>query len=375
VKQINIFVKNPSVTLQLFDKWVAYRQSLSPDYKSDIDITFEKNYQPGCLNIWFDTMPDSIDDRSLEFDVIFLCNTGEPTSVSTPSICQMSTLDKVYLCADGYVSKNHILYDKIVWHPHDPLKCNNYFFRPFYPQFYTLNNRQNKHHKKGMAGINGSNRTWRHYFWNLLKTKIPDFPVRNNFSNVSKTTDSFWESEHDTIFRDFVNNLYNNDNSSSNRQYYDDSIAIGINQKFGKIPPGYFFLDMYFEKQCIIFPETTWQNNELCLTEKGLKCFSTRTLPFPIGGSNINHLYNELGFYTAWNLLPVEHQMYDTIEDHQQRYLAQINAISWLWDNQAVLETNLAKDLIEKNFINCLSNVVDYKVIDKFDRWMIENFL
>jgi hypothetical protein len=134
----------------------------------------------------------------------------------------------------------------------------------------------------------------------------------------------------------------------------------GIDGKFGQWPPGYMLMPLYFEHSCVIFPESTWQNDELAITEKILKCFFAGAIPWPIGGSNLNHLYNHAGFQTAWNLLPAEHQAFDAERNHFRRYHAVVDAIKWLEKNPEVMYTEQARNMIALNrhrFLTCHSAV------------------
>jgi len=372
---INITCKRESIGLQLFDKWYAYRQSLdSKNYKSDIAITFHSSPVQGAINIWFEYMPTSIDQKMFDYDLIFLCNGGEPLTVSNHTIVELASLDQVYLVADGYVTEDHPMYNKIIWHPHDPLNCNDYWSRSFYPQLY--NNHANTTRKKigNIHAINGANRSHRNYFFSLLKDQVPEIQITGTYSStLGQTQNAFWESNEDTVFRLFVNEQYQDKfNKPSKSSYYSSSIGIGVNEKFGTVPPGYFILNEYFDYQCMVFPETTWQNNELTLTEKGLKCFYSQCLPMPVGGSNVNRLYNSLGYYTAWNLLPSQLQVYDSNKNHQERCQQQIAALAWLSKNTDVFASPESIEMKRINRNNFLSNFVDVSAVKKFDRQFFE---
>ena len=109
-------------------------------------------------------------------------------------------------------------------------------------------------------------------------------------------------------------------------------------------------IDEYFTYSCVIFPETSWLNNQLFLTEKVVKCFVAKTIPWPVSGANINLLYNNLGFKTAWNLLPRDLQIFDAEPDHVKRTNLCLKAIEWLNHNMEILESDLAKSIVKNNF-------------------------
>jgi hypothetical protein len=356
------------VSLQLFDKWYAFRQSLdTADYNANVLVTYSNKPIKGFLNIWFECMPETIKPEMHDYDLIFLCNTGEPlANAMTQPMIDLASKPNVYIIADGYLAKDHVMFDKIIWHPHDPLNCLNYWTRSFYPQFY--NNLAHINQRKGyMCAVNGTNRSWRHYFFTLLQQSIPTLQVKNSYNAlIQESRQAAWETEQDKEFRSWVNNTYGAHKYISD-SYYNDIINVGIDKKFGGILPGYFILKQYFDYYCIIFPESTWQNDELCLSEKALKCFYTGCLPMPVGGRNVNKLYNSLGYNTAWNLLPESLQIYDSIQDHRERYQQQLLAIQWLYANPDVWHTDDATRMIMLNQHNFLHNRTEHIVVDKFN--------
>jgi hypothetical protein len=207
------------------------------------------------------------------------------------------------------------------------------------------------------VAIDGSMRANRYYFLNLLRAEVPTIP---QISKIGKTIHRLnhaqWESNEDAQFREWVNEQYQDHSEPTPDSYYDTSPVIGIDAEFGKMPPGYFILPEYFTNSCIVFPESTWQNDELAITEKALKCFYAGSLPFPIGGSNINQLYNDLGFFTAWNLLPDDLKLFDQQTDHVKRYTQACTAINWLNKNCSVFETDQFNMMVAQNRINFLIN-------------------
>jgi hypothetical protein len=179
-------------------------------------------------------------------------------------------------------------------------------------------------------------------------------------TTIHKLGDSQWESVEDTKFRDWVNFQYQDASIPEPDQYYNKRVTFGIDGKFGNIAPGYFVLPEYFEYACVVFPEATWQNNELAITEKAIKCFYAGSLPFPIGGANVNQLYNDIGFYTAWNLLPDELKLFDQTADHILRYQQAVDAINWLDTNRSVFERQQFKDMTNQNRSKFLTCDCDY---------------
>jgi hypothetical protein len=205
------------------------------------------------------------------------------------------------------------------------------------------------------VAINGTPRTNRYYFFKLLQSKVSAIRQYSNLGNIiHRLNHAHWESIHDKQFREYINDQYIESESAS-EIYHDNSHVIGINGEFGKVHPGYFIMPEYFTNSCVIFPESSWQNNELSVTEKALKCFYAGSLPLPIGGANVNQLYNNIGFYTAWNLLPDNLKLFDQIEDHIARHQMCVDAINWLQENRSIFKTDKFSELTTKNKFNFLT--------------------
>ena len=375
--KINITTRATSPGTQIFDILYAYRQSLNNQqglaskYSSDWLITIGEVDTTADLNILFDHMPDTSTDLD-SYDLVFLCNNGEPLRVATPCIAELVKLDKVYLVANSYLDQSHPLFNKVIWFTHNFNTCKDYWTRYFYPQRFE-NLQRSKHARLGnIIAINGLNRANRHHFFKMLKEQCPELPMICNIGEtVTKLLDSQWESVEDQQFRDSVNNHYVNKIPSARQvsdNYYSNIITVGINNKFGDIPPGYFIMPAYFEYACVVFPETTWQNNDLAITEKALKCFYARSLPFPIGGARTNQLYNELEFFTAWNLLPEELKQFDNVLDHNQRYHLAAQAVDWLYKNPQVFQSDLAKTMVEHNRNNFIDGKYDLIVAQSLEK-------
>ena len=375
---INVQVSNTSVSLQIFDALYAYRQHLHCDnsYESDWQINFSDFNENADINILFDSMPsDDIPNEYIKkFDLIFVSNASEPLWVSTDAMHKVQDFDNVYYVVESILSKTHLLYDKVISSVADASNTNDYFTGKFYPHFYeNYKNASTIKKEPTIIAINGQNRTWRHHFFNKIKDNT-NVNIFNSIyaSEVANTDHSHWETAEDTTFRCMLESKYRDEidvwvDETDGRQqsYYDTQLNVGINAKFGKIPPGYSILPIYFVNSCVIYPETAWQNDELTITEKTLKCFYAKSLPFAFGGSNINTLLNENNFYTAWNLLPTHLQQFDFIKDHEERYTAMIDAIRWLNENPDVFLSNEFSDLVGSNLIQAVTGGIDVRTVKR----------
>ena len=360
--KINITVKTDSVGMQIFDTLYAFLQSLNSDnYRAPIEITVNAPYQFNDLNILYDNLPINCLEYDLaKYDFVFFCNNVESLQVATKTMCDYIDQNNVYLLTNSYLTKSHPLYHKVIWFPINIMMCRDYWTRHFYPQYHENIKNRSIDRKEELIAINGSVRTNRHHFFNLLRHQIPSILQLSQIgTTIHKLNDALWESAEDAQFRNWANEKYQDISIPQPDQYYDSSPTIGIDGKFGSIPPGYFVMPEYFEYSCVIFPESAWQNNELAITEKALKCFYAGSLPFPIGGSNLNQLYNDIGFYTAWNLLPDTFKDFDQIADHAVRYQQAVAAIEWLNSNRSIFKSDWAISIIDQNRSNFLTCVCD----------------
>jgi hypothetical protein len=357
MKKINVKIQSQDDlthnSLQIWDFFYSYRQYLNRhnNYDSDVDIRISSDIEieADALNVGWYHMPNNITGSEC-FDLIIVDANQHHFEVSTECMYNaVKNNPKCFYVTGSYVDKNHELYNKLII---TPMTFNtlSYFVRPFYPQYYEKDMLRHPN-QKNILYINGQNRSNRQYFIELLQQHVDNIDIKNSLTpltSVEKLLDSFFETDEDSQFREFVNSKVRCSNSSFADYYYSNSIKIGVEQKFGAIPPGYFMLDEYYQYQCIVFPETTWLNNEIFVTEKTIKCCIAECIPFPVGGANTHKLYNQLGYFTAWNLLPDELRSFDNELDHIIRYQQQVEAVAWLTEQQ-LWQTSAAQDIIKHN--------------------------
>lgn len=355
-----------SSSLQVFDYYYAYNQSRNKhnNYRADCEIKIGKNMsvEAGAINIGFYHMPkDPV--NSDKFDFLIVDGGQHHLEVCTPEMYRAFVeLENCYFLTAALVVDGYPGADKLLPFPFTQI-TRDFLTRPFYPQYYDRGNQKIENSRQNMIYINGQNRPQRQYMMDLLESTVGTAMTirQNNYTTASKLNDSFFETRQDTQFREFVNNYCaNQDNVDQETQgYYDRSIQIGIDQKFGRSPPGFFVIDEYLAYHCVIFPETTWLNDEVWITEKLLKCAITKSIPWPIAGSNTDVLYNQLGFKTAWNLLPEQLQSYNYEKDHIARYRMCAEAINWMAQHPEILVSAQAQDLVEHNYNYFFSNTIE----------------
>ena len=346
------------ISMQMFDAWYAYKQSQSSanDMSIDVEFNISENIVPGHTNILMTTMSTSVPSNIDDFDLIFFTNVLESCSISTDTVVNNMFRENAYFINGSTVLPTHNWASKFYNPQLNVVILKDFLTRQFYPQYYNAFQDRTKDRTCTMTFINGANRAHRYYFHRLLDEGCPEVHQRSSLGTmVHETDDAYFESDDDSKFRIWVNEYAVDKivrNIDTDYLYYENSIPVGINSKFGKVALGMFLLPEYWNSHCVIFPESSWVNNSLHITEKSVKCFFAECFPWPVAGSNINKIYNTLGFYTAWNLLPSELQKFDSITDHCTRYQMQITAIKWLYNNTSVFNTKEAKDMLRSNYLN-----------------------
>jgi len=367
----------------ILDAWHAYQQHLldAPHkYRLGIEyrlthevVKFTKHdYNLSILLLYAHSVLDQNLNHEVfaQYDLVLICNGGEPLLVGNPLVREFIQQEpNVYLIANSYLQPGHSMFDKTIWFPHNVQLCRDYWTRHYYPQYFDNQAFSKLARNNTLYFINGANRAHRHFFIELCQQKQLEIPIQSSMgSKIIEIGDSQWESQHDRAFREALNTRYETVfPEMSDNTYYDNSVQVGIQQRFGEIATGYFLLPLYFENHCVVFPETGWQNNELNITEKSLKCFYAGSLPFPISGANVNKLYNSVGFYTAWNLLPTHLQSFDSELDHEVRYRATVECLKWVEQNPQIFHSNQFLEMTSANKINFLNCHCDSESTKNFD--------
>lgn len=367
---INFCIKTQGHSHEIVDALYGYYQSQDHDNRSWIDFRFSQLIDTTAdLNIYLDYMPDKDIDLS-RFDAVIYSNGCEPLSVGTQIMHDRLADRNVFLACNSYLSSDHQMINQVIWFPANILVLRDLWCRYFNLTFYQAHYMKSTVQRdQGLILINGRVDSWRHHLAIKIREVCPEIAQKSSISDhVHETCDSFFESPEDSKFRETVNTLYENlivRNASTT--YYDNSISLGVDDRFGTWPPGYFIIPEYYKYHCVIFPESAWQNDEVAITEKILKCFYAGCFPWPVGGSNINRMYNEIGFYTAWNLLPDHLKIFDSEKDHMKRYDLMTEAIAWLSKNQHVMVDSRAQEMLQSNLIHFLTCGPEIIGIKKFD--------
>ena len=357
----------PCIGLMAFE---ILRASLWNDKKIKVEISALDPTLP-CDGILISNKVKFDFDQFKHADKIFFCNADEPLSVANDQIKFGLETSNAWMICNAFVTDDHPLVEKVIGRSNDLMITRQFWTNSLFPLWHDNQKNQSIAKSRNFWAINGENRSWRHHVFTSLRSVIPDLDFHSVISQViHETNDSWWESEQDLYFRYNVNETYPITRNHSTT-YYDNSIkiaitapTIGLPQEC-LIPLGYSIMPQYWQSKCVIFPESGWQNGELNVTEKIAKCFFARCLPFPIGGSKINQLYKQLGFWTAWNLLPNEMQIYDDELDHFKRHNLTVMAIKYLYDHPDLLDSDQAKFMISENYVNFLTDKSDLLAVNQ----------
>ena len=360
--KIGINWTQETVALQTLDYVQSYLQHLERD----------RGYQ-ACHEI---VMPAAGDEdrqfliahiegvRAVEphkYHAVFVTNGSDPTNVADDACKQLiNDHQNVYWIGNSFFHPDHVLHDRAVWYAHNINYCHDVWTRSFYPQWFDHHvkvNAPGQVRDRDIVVIAGANRAWRHHALLEIKKHLPEIDSLhdiNEHNDVYESEQGLWESPQDVAFREWVNSQYPVKTEPMMPYRDTNFIYFGINRKFGYAPPAYVILDHYYQYRMVVVPESSCYNHELSISEKTLKCFFAGALPFPLAGSHVNQLYNRMGYFTAWNLLPQELQLFDSELDHRRRFQQAAEAVAWINDHAEVLQSQPAQVFIAQNMLRFL---------------------
>lgn len=331
----------------------AYQQNLQSNYNTDLEFSWNlDNADKTVLFLGFD---DDLGNRNLDdYDLIFLCNTGESLSQACTNFIAgtLTSYKNSYLFANSFLRSDHACFNSTIWWSHSVPNTKRAWLDSRYPGFYEHKRFEKlEQRNKGIIFINGENRSWRHHALQEILALEPQLDFYSNITEQNIVVDtivSMYESVDDKLFREFVNDIYPVKRYYRNT-YYDKTIKIGY-QDLGEIVLGWKLMKEYYQYTVVAFPELSWLNHEVAVTEKIFKCCLAGSIPFPIGGAGIHQLYDNLGITTAWHLLPAELQTFDNTDNHIIRYKQIAQAVSWLSNNIDKLDKEQLESIRLNNY-------------------------
>ena len=350
--------KSDYVGLEIFDYLLAYSQWHS-DYNHTLDIELG-DPTPQAFNIAFVSMPQTALHDLDHFDIVILDNADEAFGRGTEHLYHaLFQFDNSYLACNSILHPEHPQYAKlnpriitsmICWHQH-----RRTYIDPVYAPSYEFN--MEAHNVGSLVYINGRNRSWRECITQLLQQHAPEVPHHNIINNsvVSETKFSWHEDQYDTAMRIQCNDsLVNQKHNNLPPDQRWPALPAGVRSRFGEVEFHDRFFDAFRHNAVIVYPESTWQNNVLSLTEKSLRCFLHQRWAMPFGGANIHALFRNQGFETAWSLLPKGLQQFDQCLDHKQRWQQQAQAVQWLAEHPEVFDSDHARNVLLQNKAQCI---------------------
>jgi len=364
---------NPDVTsLQLFDWYYAYTQFKNKhnDYKTNLSIKIGPDLpmDQDAINIGFYNLPKHPVEHE-KFDLVILdANQHHLEFVNQEMYNAFINYNNCYLLSGVWVDPTYPRADKIITLSFFIMN-RDFYVRPFYPQYFDRQMARNRP-RQNLIFINGQPKPNRQFMAGLVESVCgPLVTVKKDAYRGQLNVNPCWfETPEDTEFREYFSDpavvKYSN---MLGKNFYTNSVMIGIDKKFGAVAPGYFLIDEYWDYSCVIFPDTTWLNDEVFVTEKISKCAVSRSIPWPIGGANMDVLYDQIGFKTAWHLLPDHLKSYTYEKDHVKRYRMCAEAIKWLAEHPEKLIDTQALEIIEHNYNFFFNNTLDATGPIKFD--------
>lgn len=334
--------------LEVFDYLMGYWQYVT-DYQITPSIKFDLP-AADSYNILFLSLPERLPHNLDQYDLVLLDNTDEPFGRGTDAMLEiMNQAPHARLLCNAILPRDHAWHNRIVstcimWELH-----RRYYTMSAYPQRYEF---INSNPPQGIVYINGKNRSVREHLSTVIQHYAPSVVHHNDVhqGTIFDTEVNFAESSQDTEFRIWADQTYSNNQYNNNPpELRWPPLPAGINGRFGATLWEDRFLDVFRNNQIIVYPETTWTNQQLSLNEKSLKCFLHQRLPMMVGGAATHRMYNDIGFCTAWNLLPPEYQEFDSVLDHRERYIKQAQAIDWLSKNLDIYHSDRAQTMLINN--------------------------
>ena len=343
---------------EIFDLLVAEWQWRS-DYQHTPDIQFSAP-QHNTVNLLFLSMPDAVPSNIDDYDLVILDNADEAFGRGTEVMYEiLYRYQHSYLACNSVLHHSHPRYQQLNSRLITTMLHWNYHRRTYIePMFAPSREYQSLLPLPGsMIYINGRNRSWRQYITGLLEKNVPRLAHHDQLHNQSASETKFaWhEDSFDTDARIHFNDHYANNklNLDPPEQRW-PALPSGVNGRFGQVE----FYDRFFtefrQHSVIVYPESTWQNNVVSLNEKSLRCFLHQRWAMPFGGCNMHALFRDLGFETAWCLLPKELAKFDQCQSHMERWQQQCVALNWLLDHPQVFQSDFAQKTLLNNRAQCI---------------------
>jgi len=292
------------------------------------------------------------EDRPPGFDYYFVENAGHPLQVmgNAKKFIDQGSAD---LLIGSFLHANHELYNRTLSFPEDFVNCNTWYTNPNY---FTSNLFKTKQKKHNLTFITGKNRSVRQYLTEELSKHCN--VVIDKDTNIVKTQCNSFASDEDNYFVNYCNDRYNAVSAkladTSKKHELEQVIRFGKDGKFGKSTLGYCPLEEYFTSKCIVYPETTFYNWELLITEKTWKCIKANTHWIMFSGAGSYEIMRELGFRSIVELCPDRINNFDSETDHICRIQKIAECCNYLqtMDSLNIFDSSEAQNILKNNYEN-----------------------
>ena len=299
----------------------------------------------------FTTIASNVDEYIPLYDIVIIDNQLESVSVSSDEVKRLLIAhpNVFYMCG-SIIGRDHLLYDKVItfdlfW------EIIKHQYTSF--QLGTSHFVGNSNTRSGVVYIGGEMRSYRRYIYDLLETVNIKKIQRDN---VVSCTDDVYYDDYTQQFVDKCNEKYNVTGVIPDSSPLYQPTYLGIDgRRQGECSLGVFILPEYTMSNCIVYPESSFTNNEFHPTEKTWKCVVCNTHWIMFAGRGAYGIMRDYGFRSILEETPVGIG-FDNISNHEQRYNAVVEAIRYVSENPAVFDTANAKNILTDNYRNFYNN-------------------
>jgi|15BtaG_2_1085339.scaffolds.fasta_scaffold00787_4 hypothetical protein len=361
MKTINIFTIDNlegDYCTQIWEYFYAYYQYQSYPNDTDININFlsdknfnEINFSNDALNIVHFSMNDfkyTLRYDLNKFDVVIFDNMFEHLMVSDPDIIKyVLQHDNAYLSVGSYVSNEHHMFEKFIPFQMDIVNCRDWYTNPKVFSSYSFNHINDK--KNNLIYIGAELRSWRKFIIDNL-TKNININVHQVPQTVVCTRDTNLGDSYTQNFIEYCNNKYQVTGVEEvENPLYKELIYGHKDRPAGKSLMSAWIIPEFINSKCVVYAESSFVNDEICLTEKTIKCIMTKTHWIFFAGSNAYKLLKEFGLRSVLELIPGGLE-FDCIKNPKERFKKQISLIKYLSEHPEIFDTPEAQNIVNSNY-------------------------
>lgn len=274
------------------------------------------------------------------FDYYLVENAAEPLHDIANNAAHLIDDPDVYFLVGSFLHDKHLYKNKTLTFPGDWKNCLDWYTRPVY---FTSLLFDQQERTNLLTFINGQRRSVRHYFLDSVKNYM-DVVFDNNtetmITNRDRTT-----SRETREFIEYCNKLYNAIEETEHDSY--KMVDFG---NFGQTRLGYVPLQEYFTSNCVVYPETTFENWEIYPTEKTFKCIKALTHWILFAGAGSYEVLRKFGFRSIVELCPDTMNDFDMEVDHFKRIDKIRACCAYIKTHPKIFQSYQAKTMLTDNY-------------------------